>query len=168
MLHSRFCTHTDESATHVRFGGMQPLTKPCRESNPVRARIGRVRSNLLDARLVQLLILASPRVVHLQAPARASRAHCGRAPQKWPCPLAILEFLLAAALLTAYQQQGDPEPFSQLTKSVVYFWPIFQVAIRPSTYPYGVSVILSVLITPGCLLRLRLAHTPSATPKVPT
>jgi hypothetical protein len=156
MLHSRFCTHTDESATHVRFGGMQPLTKPCRESNPVRARIGRVRSNLLDARLVQLLILASPRVVHLQAP------------QKWPCPLAILEFLLAAALLTAYQQQGDPEPFSQLTKSVVYFWPIFQVAIRPSTYPYGVSVILSVLITPGCLLRLRLAHTPSATPKVPT
>jgi hypothetical protein len=63
----RFHTRTEESATQVRRGGVEPLIKPCRDCNPVRARIGRVRSNLLDARLVQLLILASLRVVHPQA-----------------------------------------------------------------------------------------------------
>ncbi|EAT85774.1 hypothetical protein SNOG_07123 [Parastagonospora nodorum SN15] len=38
--------------------------------------------------------------------ARASRAHCGRAPQKWPVRLPSSAFLLAAVLFTAYQQQG--------------------------------------------------------------
>jgi hypothetical protein len=54
-------------ATPRCFGGVQPLIKPYSESGPVRPRIGRVWSNLLDARLVQLMILASPRVVHPQA-----------------------------------------------------------------------------------------------------
>jgi hypothetical protein len=83
-----FCTENG-APTHVRFGGVQPLTKPCSESDPARTRIGRVGSNLLDARLVQLLILASLRVVHPQASSPSFKGALRQSSPKVASPLAI-------------------------------------------------------------------------------
>jgi hypothetical protein len=65
--HARRFAHGRHSAHSRTFGGVQPLTKPCLGTHSIRLRIGRVSSNLLDARLVQLATPASPRVVHPQA-----------------------------------------------------------------------------------------------------
>jgi hypothetical protein len=83
-----FCTENG-APTHVRFGGVQPLTKPCSESDPARTRIGRVESNLLDARLVQLLILASLRVVRPQASSPSFKGALRQSSPKVASPLAI-------------------------------------------------------------------------------
>ena len=98
---------------------------------------------------MKLLILARLRVVHPPSSSPSFEGACGRAPPKVARPAAILQaFLLAAALLTAFPQQGDLGAF-QLTEYVKCFCLCSESALRDSTLPYAPCVIISVLIHPA-------------------
>ena len=82
-------THGRWTAHSCPLGDVEPLIKPCSERDPAPTRIGRVGSNLLDARLVQQLIPASTRVVHPQASSPSFKGALRQSSPKVASPLAI-------------------------------------------------------------------------------